>query len=221
MHNRFREGRTVRLGAVLAAVFFLTTAVWAKDWHELRELNETQLAEEISQFQKKLDQDPSDHEMLKGLGIAYHIRAEKDAKKYARRAVEWLSKAHEIDKSDNETLCYLGSANTLMANTTWNPMRKLSYANRGIALMDKAVRRDPDNVSVRMTRAINSRRLPSFLRRGNVALEDFEYLAGLIAKNPDFPRSIKKTIYTHLAELYSKAKDRASAREFRKLAEGL
>jgi len=109
----------------------------------------------------------------------------------------------------------------MMANTTWSPIKKMSYVNKGTGLMDKAVKRDPDNVSVRMTRASNSKNLPSFLNRGDIALEDFEYLAGLIEKNPGHLPSIKKKIYSNLAELYEKAGDRTNAEKFRKLAENL
>jgi cytochrome c-type biogenesis protein CcmH/NrfG len=200
---------------------FLATPVWAKDWHGLQDLTDVQLSEKISGFQKGLDQNPSDYEALKALGIAYHIKARKDAKEYAPRAVEFLSRAYEINKKDKETMCYLGSATTMMAKTTWNPMRKMSYVNKGAGLMDKAVKRDPDNVSVRMTRALNSKSLPSFLNRGDIALEDFEHLAGLIEKNSGDLTSIKKKVYSNLAELYIKAGDQARAEKFRKLAESL
>ena len=109
----------------------------------------------------------------------------------------------------------------MMAQTTENSIKKMSYVNKGAGFMDKAVRRDPDNVSVRLTRAFNSKSLPSFLGRGHIALEDFEYLAGLIEKNPDFSQPIKKTVYSSLAELYSKAGDQAKAGRFSKLAEDL
>ena len=221
MRNRFYSHHRIIFHLFLAALFFLITPVWAKDWHELQDLTDVQLSEKISGFQKGLDQNPSDYEALKALGIAYHIKARKDAKEYAPRAVEFLSRAYEINKKDSETMCYLGSATTMMANTTWNPIRKMSYVNKGAGLMDKAVKRDPDNVSVRMTRASNSKSLPSFLNRGDIALEDFEYLAGLIEKNPESLTSIKKKVYSNLAELYIKAGDQAKAEKFRKLSENL
>ena len=221
MRNRFYSHHRIIFHLFLAALFFLITPVWAKDWHELQDLTDVQLSEKISGFQKGLDQNPSDYEALKALGIAYHIKARKDAKKFAPRAVEFLSRAYDINKKDNETMCYLGSATTMMANTTWNPIKKMSYVNKGAGLMDKAVKRDADNVSVRMTRASNSKNLPSFLNRGDIALEDFEYLAGLIEKNPESLTSIKKKVYSNLAELYIKAGDQAKAEKVRKLSENL
>jgi len=211
----------IKRGVALGSMFLMAGTAWSTDWHELRELNETELAEKISQFEKKLIQDPFQYQLYKALGIALHITAEQDAIKGARGAVQWLTKAYAINKLDNQTLCYLGSANTLMATTTWNPIRRLAQVRRGIAMMDQAVRSEPNNIRVRIIRAANSRRLPSFLNRGDLALEDFEHLAGLIDKNPDLPRSIKKTIYTNLAELYMKGKNQSKAQKFRELAGNL
>ena len=222
MKKRSHINRLTGIGTIIVMALLISTAVTsAKDWHELGDLDDGQLSEKISEFQKILDQNCSDYETIKGLGIAYHIKARIDTKKYASKAVEFLAKAHEINKRDYETMCYLGSATTMMARTTWNPIKKMSYVNKGTALMDKAVRRVPDNISVRMTRAHNSKSLPSFLNRGDFALEDFEYLADLIEKNPDSSASIKKDVYTNLAELYSKAKDKPNAEKYRKLAENL
>jgi len=221
LRNRFYSDHRIMCHLFFAALLFLATPVWAKDWHGLHDLTDVQLSEKISGFQKDLDQNPSDYEVLKALGIAYHIKAIKNAKEYAPRAVEYLTMAYEINKKDNETMCYLGSAFTMMAKTTWNPISKMSYVNKGAGLMDKAVKRDPDNVSVRMTRASNSKNLPSFLNRGDIALEDFEYLVGLIEKNPESLTSIKKKVYSNLAELYIKAGDQAKADKFRKQSENL
>ena len=217
-YHRSRWFISALLGAM---IFSLAGSLWARDWQELNRIDSEQLSEKISELQKIVDQNSSDYDTMKGLGIAYHIKAQKDAKKYAPEAVKFLSRAYEKTKKDYETMCYLGSATTMMAKTTWNPMKKMSYVNKGAALMDKAVRKDSDNVSVRMTRAFNSKQLPSFLERGHLALEDFEYLAGLIEKNPESLTSIKKQVYTNLAELYSMAEDHAKADRYKKLAENL
>lgn len=221
MRNRFYSDHRIMSHLFFAALLFLATPVWAKDWHELKDLTDVQLSEKISGFKERLEQNPSDFEALKALGIAYHIKARKDAKKFAPRAVKYLTRAYEINKKDYEIVCYLGSATTMMAKTTWNPIKKMSYVNKGTGLMDKAVRRDPDNVSIRMTRAGNSKSLPSFLNRGEIAFEDFEYLADLIEKNPESYALIKKEVYTNLAELYKKAGDQMKAEKFRKLADSL
>jgi cytochrome c-type biogenesis protein CcmH/NrfG len=212
----------VRGAAVVVLVSLAVLAAplaWGEDWHELQDLSDTELAEKIAELQDRLNQNPADYETLKALGAAFHIKAQEDAKQYAPKAVAFLTRAHEADTKDYETMCYLGSATTMMARTTWNPVKKMSYVNKGTGLMDKAVRKDPDNISVRLTRAFNSKGLPSFLERGHLALEDFEYIAGLIEKDPGVPQAIKKTVYSNLAELYAKAGDQDKAERFSKLAQ--
>jgi tetratricopeptide (TPR) repeat protein len=219
MRKTFYLGRGAIFGLVLTAALLVAPVVWAEDWHELQDMSDRELSGKIAEFQEKLNRNPADYETLKAIGIAFHMQAKKDVKKYAPKAVEFLRRAHESNTKDYETMCYLGSATTMMARTTWNPVKKMSYVNKGTGFMDKAVRKDPDNVSVRLTRAFNSKNLPSFLEREHIALEDFEYLAGLIDKNPDVSQAIKKTVYSNLAELYDEAGDRAKAERYARLAE--
>jgi tetratricopeptide (TPR) repeat protein len=226
--NKKQEGKMkkaycLKYGAifclVLTAALWIAHVVWAEGLLELQGMSDIQLAEKISEFQDKLNQNPTDYEALKAIGIAYSIKAKEDVKTYAPKAVEFLTRAHEIDTKDYETMCYLGSATTMMARTTLNPVKKMSYVNKGTGFMDKAVRKTPDDISVRLTRAFNSKSLPSFLERGHIALEDFEHLAALIEKNPGVSKAIKKTVYSNLAELYSKAGDQAKAERYARLAE--
>lgn len=191
----------------------------ANDGHALHELDENLLSAQINALHEEFKQNPSNYEVAKGLGIAYHILATEDAKAYGSKAVKFLTTAYEMDRKDYVTMCYLGSATTIMANTTWNPLKKMSYVNKGTALMDKAVRKDPDNISVRMTRALNSKRLPSFLERGHLPLEDFGHLASLIEKGSAIDLTTRKKVYTNLAELYKKAGDENKWRSYKNLAE--
>jgi len=220
MAERFR-GKWITVLASMWVMAFISSVTIAGGWHELRNLKAEELSAKISEFKKRLEQNSSHYESIKGLGIAYHIKAQKDAKGFASRAVDMLTRAREINKKDYETLCYLGSATTMMAKTTWNPIKKMSYANKGIALMDKAVKRDPENITVRMTRGYNSMGLPGFLKRGGIAVEDFEHLAEMIEKDPVSFSSIKKEVYSTLAELYRKNGEEDKAEKYMKLAEGL
>ena len=204
----------VKIGIIcLVMVMFFTTAA-ANDWSELNALNESELIEKTKEFKRRLDREPTDYEIMKGLGIAYHILAREDAKKYAHKSIEALTKVYERDKKDFVAMCYLGSSTTMMANTTWDQMEKGSYASKGIALMDKAVRKDPDNPSVRLTRAYNSMGLPDFLNRGGVGIEDFEHLAEMIEKDPETYGHLKQEVYRNLIKLYEKNGQETEARRY-------
>jgi hypothetical protein len=195
----------IKNGLILGTAFFsliaFVTVGFTKDFNELNSMSDSQLNQMIDSFEKTLDQNKSDDEEKKGLGIAYHIKAQKNPKKFAPKALKHLTAAYELNKSDTIVMCYLGSATTMMAKTTWNPMKKMEYANKGIGLMDKAVRKTPDNVSVRMVRAYNSMKLPGFLKRKDVAVKDFEYLADRIKKEPGKYASLEDQVSNALKEL--------------------
>jgi tetratricopeptide (TPR) repeat protein len=106
----------------------------------------------------------------------------------------------------------------MLAKDAWDPMSKSSYVNQGIACMDKAVRMNPDNISIRMIRANNSKNLPRFLDRRSIAYEDFGHLARLFEKNPDVAASLKVSVYRDIAALYREDGDTAKARKYEAMA---
>jgi hypothetical protein len=220
MKKSSKGNRLLGTGIIILAVYCLSIAATARDWHELGKLDEAGLKIKVDEFQERLKRESGDYDTLKGLGIACHMLAKSDPEKFGPLAVEALTRAWEMGPKDYEALCYLGSATTMMAQTTLNPVKKMSYANKGIALMDKAVRKAPDNVSVRLTRAYNSISLPSFLEREDIAVEDFEHLAAMIKRDPGSYGALKKEVQSRLAALYRKRNERAAADEMKIRAPG-
>lgn len=205
-------------GVCLALFFFMST-VWGEEKSQQGDLDA--MVKKSSKLQERFNQNPSDYETLKELGVIYHDMALKDAKTYAKKAVNSLEEAQKIKPEDNVTLCYLGSAYTLMAKESWNPVSKSNYVNKGIEGMDKAVKKDPDNITVRMTRGLNSRGLPGFLNRRQVAYEDFEHLADLFEKGLKVPASLKSTVYKNLSGLNKEDGDNGKAQKYKAMAENL
>lgn len=211
--DRFFRSSLPGMFGVLCLVFLLFASLGhAEERPENMDLKA--LSVQAAQLQHRLDQNPADYEALKGLGIIYHSMALKDSNAYAKKAIQYLEQANQKKSDDTEVLCYLGSAYTLLAKDTGDLMSKSSYMNRGIEYMDKAVRMDPDNVSVRLIRANNSKNLPRFLNRRSVAYEDFEYLAGLFEKRPDVSPSLQVSVYRDLAALYKEDGDAAKAQKY-------
>jgi hypothetical protein len=172
----------------------------------------------LADHEAVLKKDPSNYQHLKEAGILASELSRDNPKTYAPKAVDYLTRAHDLNKQDDETLCHLGSAVTMMARTTMNPLKKSGYANRGCGYMDKAVRRSPDNIAVRMTRGCNSMALPGFLNRRSFAFEDFAYLAQRFEKEPQLPAVLKSRVYKNLAELYRRTKETAKAEKYDRLA---
>ena len=168
----------------------------------------------LGALEKTPDMNNSDPETLKQLGIAYHGQAVEDPAAFAPKAVEFLTAAHDAKTEDWEALSYLGSATTMLAMTTDDLMEKMTYVNQGIGYMDKAVRRDPDNPTVRLVRANNAMALPDFLNRRHMAVADFEHLAVLFGSHPEMPAALKAEVFSKLVQLYEQSGDAEAARRY-------
>jgi hypothetical protein len=207
---------------VLGLVFLLLTSLaYAEEKPEDNGL--AAMLAQITQLQQRLDKNPSDYEALRDLGIAYHNAALKDSKVYAKKAVQYLEQTRQKKIDDTVVLCYLGSAYTLLARDAADPMDRMSYVNKGVEYMDKAVRKDPDNISdyvtIRLVRANNSMRLPKSLNRRPIAYEDFELLSSLFQKGLKIPSPLKISVYRSLAALYQEDGNMAEAKKYQTMAE--
>jgi hypothetical protein len=216
--NRVSHSPLFDLVGALCLVFLLSTSLaYAQEKPEDKEL--AAILAQITQLQQHLDMNPSDYEALRDLGIAYHNAALKDSKTYAKKAVQYLEKAHQKKMDDNVVLCYLGSAYTLLAKDASNSMDRMSYVNKGVEYMDKAVRKEPENITIRMIRANNSKSLPKFLNRRPIAYEDFEVLASLFQKGVKVPSPLKISVYHSLAAMYKEDGNMAEAKKYQTMAE--
>jgi tetratricopeptide (TPR) repeat protein len=201
------------LGLVL---LLLASLVHAEERPENMDLDA--LKAQASEWQQRLDQNPSDYDALRNLGIVYYAAALKDSKAYSKKAIQYLDQTYQKKPEDAEVLCCLGSTYTLLAKDSSDLSSITSNVNKGIGFMDKAVRMDPDNITIRMIRANNSRNLPKFLNRRSVAYEDFEHLVSLFEKKPNVSPSLKASVYQNLAALYKEDGDAAKAQKYETMA---
>lgn len=72
---------------------------------------------------------------------------------------------------------YSGSLELLEAARTWAIWDKRRLANDGLARMDQAVNRAPDDLEARFIRAASTWHLPFFYKRRDQAANDFAYIA--------------------------------------------
>jgi len=133
----------------------------------------------VKEYEEVLRARPNDPRALKALGIVFHNLGAQKVSGAAARAVKYLEHARVLLPTDAEVLAYLGSATTMVARDSWNPITKVSAVRDGAGLMDMAVALDPDNVVVRFVRAINSLKLPRFFNRAHYAKADLQHLLEL------------------------------------------
>lgn len=82
---------------------------------------------------------------------------------------------------DPLVLAYAGSTQLLEAKRTFAPWRKGKLAQQGLAALDDAVARAPENLEVRFVRAASTFHLPDFFHRRSQSRSDFEWLAARVA----------------------------------------
>ena len=177
------------------------------------------LEEQAGQLEARVGKNAADYATLRELALVYHYMALKDSKTYAKKAVQRLEEAFRKKPDDNVVLCYLGNAYVLSAKDGGGEADRVAWVNRGFEYMDKAVRRAPDDVAVRLTRGMSAKASPKFLGRRPVAYEDFGYLADLIDKGLKLPQSLKTVVYSQLADLYREDGDNDRAQKYASLAE--
>jgi len=111
-------------------------ALTNETWNRLINGIQHDLLKIVRSYSSKVSRDPSNAKSRLILGIAYHNLARLGYEDYSDRAFEHLERAYQLSPNSNVTLAYLGSAETLQARDSWNPLTKLGKANTGIQKID-------------------------------------------------------------------------------------
>ena len=139
---------------------------------------------QISQWEKQLEADSTNTELLLKLGKSYHDKAGSGTTSDAvDKAEKYLSRLIELDSDNALALVYYGSTLTMKARDASMPWDKMKYMKLGFARMDRAVKIAPDNVEVRLIRGINSASVPGMFKRLKFALQDFKQIAQMDQRN--------------------------------------
>ncbi len=146
-------------------------------------------------------------------GIELHDRAVDGDKGATPKAYDLLKAAHLAHPDDPVAEAYFGSATALLGRDAVDPDERLSKALRGLKILDRAVRRAPDNVRVRTVRAYVCYRLPEmYFHRTYAAVEDFSHLASLYEKdNSVLPEPFYWQILFDLGKAYQNVGRKAEA----------
>jgi hypothetical protein len=103
-----------------------------------------------------------------------YLQGNRSAADKARASFAAL--AHD-DPGNSVVDAYSGSLELLDAAHTWVIWDKRRLANEGLAKMDEAVNRAPEELEVRFIRAASTWHLPFFYKRREQAASDFTFIA--------------------------------------------
>lgn len=176
-------------------------------------MDKDKLAAVVAAEKAKVEANPQDAAALKALGIAHHNLASLKVEA-AAAAMETLTRAADLLPDDAEALAYLGSAYTMSARDSGNIVDKVKNVNKGTALLDKALRKDGDNIRLRLLRANNALGLPGMFERKPVAKEDFAFVASRFETSGRGDPILLSEIYFKLAGLYGEDGDAAKRKDY-------
>jgi len=110
---------------------------------------------------------------LKVAGIASHQLASLQVKGASDDAVNYLKIISELEPENSEILAYLGSAYAMAGRDSSFVVNKVSNVNKGLAALDKAVKKAPHDLNVRFIRASVAYSLPETFSRKTTAESDY------------------------------------------------
>lgn len=131
---------------------------------------------------------------LRELAMIYAVIAGLDdfTKETVEKAEQYLKPAVKANPGDYELMATYGSVIAMKAQFEKSSIRQMMYMKRGTRKMDRAVKKDPDNIGALLQRGNNSLRLPVFLKRTHIAQKDFKHILELVGdrKGPEFKAMI-------------------------------
>ncbi|MGA2053587.1 MAG: hypothetical protein ABSH19_09775 [Opitutales bacterium] len=148
-----------------------------------------------AQLKAALATDPKNYDLRIHLGALLCELGGTGDEKASDEALTFFKNFYAEAPNDPEVRAFYGSACTIHAKYVFL-LFKPSWANRGFGHLDAAIAAAPDNLNVRLIRALNSSEVPAFLGRDKVAREDFAWLLKRRATHPEeFTPAILRALY--------------------------
>lgn len=101
---------------------------------------------------------------------------------------------------------YLGALVAKMATFSFFPWSKISYADDGSELLDKAIKKAPNDVEVRINRASTYVNFPAMLKKDIILQNDIRWIIKALKENK-IPKGAKDSAYKVLSMFFAKNKD--------------
>ncbi len=151
---------------------------------------------------------------LRELAMIYAVIAGLDdfKKETVEKAEQYLKPAVKENPGDYELMATHGSVIAMKAAFEKSSIRQMMFVKKGTRKMDRAVKKDPDNVGALLQRGNNSLGMPVFLKRTHIAQKDFQHILELVGdeKGPEF----KAMILFNLGQAHSMLKQQKLAMKY-------
>ena len=212
----------VAVGILLACMAVLPFSAKAEEGYGIYLSDINVLTQLLNKAEADLVKEPGNIDALKRAGIAAHQLALFHGKGYAERSVKYLQEIVDKDRNDAVAVAYLGSAHALVARDSSVIMSRISNVNKGLSLLNRAVRSAPEDFVVRMVRGSVIFELPSMFKKPENAIEDFTFVESRFENLPDIEdinvATLKSEVYYKLGSLKKETGDKNAATSYFKKA---
>lgn len=165
----------------------------------------------IKSAKKHHDKDKKNLRWKKILGISYYQLAYIEVDGTSEEAVHYLKDFIEHEPNDFEMLAYLGSAYTMVGRDSHFVVKKVSSVNKGLSLLDKAVKKSPKNLTIRYIRASVTYSLPPMFGRRSTSENDYKFILQQYELGSKLnPEKLEK-VYFNLGEIASSNEEKELA----------
>lgn len=203
-----------RYPVCLAVVMFLSSFLASAQEIPYGVVNRQKLDAILRDAKTQLASKADHAEWLKAAGIASHQLAWLKVDSASEDAVKYLKRASSMSPADAELLAYLGSSHAMLARDSSLTVNKISNTNKGLALLDRAVRREPDNLTIRIIRGSVAYELPPMFSREKTAQDDYLFVLKAARTGARVtPERLSET-YFKLGQLAAKRKQMDVADKF-------
>lgn len=193
----------MKIYLILFLSLFLTTSLFAQN--------------KIDSLKTVIKNEPDNISALTALGVYYHDLGVAGDHQSVEQGEKFLKKVLSLDTTNAYATGYYGSILSLKARDAKMPWTKIKYAKQGFEQLDKSIQMNPDDLDVRLIRAMNSYQVPKIMKRLPLSLEDFDF----IIKHKTFESwtaDHRAFVYLHFGKALEKDDQHEKAREFFELA---
>ncbi|MCX7914695.1 MAG: hypothetical protein N3A53_00115 [Verrucomicrobiae bacterium] len=142
----------------------------------------------------------------------WYVRAASGDVAALREAVRRFEELTGRPNAEPRVWAYLGSCRLMEAGAAALPLRKLELCREGGAWLERAVATAPDDVEVRLVRALSLIHLPGFFNKRAVAQRDLAWVVERLHDAPDIPAELAAAAWWQVGLMHERQRNRRAAR---------
>jgi tetratricopeptide (TPR) repeat protein len=192
----------------------LLSGLWMLWFWPIGTLDAESFATQLAALEEQLKGDPKNTALLFKVGDLCHDEGARDNAKAVLLAEKYFRRLLALDEKNAKGMALLGSVLTMRARDAFWPKTRLDYVKHGLKTMDAAVQLAPDDADVRLVRALNNIEMPNFLKRDEIARNDFEWIWEKVQARPEkYTSDLKQNAALHYGLILQKNKRLEEAKQ--------